>query len=841
MTQSPIHCGTSQRRQRVAALELDTGGGIRLNGIDFIEVIDRDAPSESLRQRIIVVTFIFPDGVSDSGTALLGPDNFAIRGGSRVTGIAIEQVEALADANSLALQVDKPGDYSTYTLAVRAGPASDLPPAFIDSQLAEVDFTFKAECPSPFDCETPPPPASGRDFGPPIDYLAKDYESFRRQMLDRLATTLPAWREQSPADLGVTLVEVLAYGADQTSWFQDAIGTEAFLGRARLRQSALRHARLLGYAPAESSNARVAIAIAAAIDRSEAEPLFPRGTRLLTIPPDRRGSGPAVLAPAPELFEAEVDAGALVFETLDDVFSVRVARNAIRFHDWSDQACCLRAGATRAWLVGTQAGLDLAKGDLLLFEEMIPFGGAPEDPPDPAHRQCVRLCAEPVAVHDPVEDVDLVEISWFEEDALRFSLNLAGTQAAPGALARGNVVLAHEGRTVAYADPLRHPEDAVLIERTGPTGLSPDDGPGTRVRLKLTAPRIVHAIPHDADLARSRSAQRALQPTDELPRAQLWLEGDGLTWLAQPDLLASNPFNAHLKLEGVPGDYAVLFGDGALGRRPANLNDMLATVMIGGDARGNVAAEAIGCIVTPDAALVQAVRNPLPGLGGREPEPMAAIRTAAPQAFRSQRRAVTLADYATAAERYATVQRVHAERRWTGSWHTVYLSVDRSDNLDITPEFESGLRAHLAALRLAGHDLQVVAPIYVPLDIRLFVCACSDHYRADVERALLDSFSAGFTSAGLPGYFHPDNFSFGDNILLSPIIARGMAIPGVSWIGARDAQGNLVGHFGRADQPDLEFETDAEIPIAPAEVARLDNDPNYPERGRIRFDVAGGR
>jgi hypothetical protein len=68
-----------------------------------------------------------------------------------------------------------------------------------------------------------------------------------------------------------------------------------------------------------------------------------------------------------------------------------------------------------------------------------------------------------------------------------------------------------------------------------------------------------------------------------------------------------------------------------------------------------------------------------------------------------------------------------------------------------------------------------------------------------------------------------------------------LAIPGVRWSGPRDAEGNLVGHFGRADQPDLEFEDAAEIPIAPAEVARLDNDPNFPELGRIRFEMAGGR
>ena len=45
---------------------------------------------------------------------------------------------------------------------------------------------------------------------PLIDYLAKDYSSFRRLMLDRLSTVMPNWAERNPADLGVALVEAIA-------------------------------------------------------------------------------------------------------------------------------------------------------------------------------------------------------------------------------------------------------------------------------------------------------------------------------------------------------------------------------------------------------------------------------------------------------------------------------------------------------------------------------------------------------------------------------------------------------------------------------------------------------
>ena len=94
---------------------------------------------------------------------------------------------------------------------------------------------------------------------------------------------------------------------------------------------------------------------------------------------------------------------------------------------------------------------------------------------------------------------------------------------------------------------------------------------------------------------------------------------------------------------------------------------------------------------------------------------------------------------------------------------------------------------------------------------------------------------------GQPGFFNPDNFSFGDNVLLSRILARAMLVEGVAWIGMRDGAGTVRGRFGRLDQPDIDYADSAEIPIAADEVARLDGDPDFPDRGQLRFIMAGGR
>ncbi len=105
-------------------------------------------------------------------------------------------------------------------------------------------------------------PARGRlraGHAPPpeINYLAKDYGTFRQLMLDRLALIMPDWRERHVPDLNITLVELLAYVGDYLSYYQDAVATEAYLDTARQRISVRRHARLVDYRLHEGVNARL--------------------------------------------------------------------------------------------------------------------------------------------------------------------------------------------------------------------------------------------------------------------------------------------------------------------------------------------------------------------------------------------------------------------------------------------------------------------------------------------------------------------------------------------------------------------------------------------------------
>ncbi len=834
------HCGTSQRRQRVAA-STTLLGGLEINGIDFVEVIDRDAPSEEMRQRILELAFLKADGVSDAGAPVLTPANFTISGGSRITGIGITAVE-LGDApNILLLTLDKRGDFSPYELAVVEAAGSEDPPANIDSRLSCVEFEFKVECPSDFDCVSPDDEPLPKPPSPPLDYLVRDYDSFRRLMLDRMAVTVPEWTERNPADLGVMLVEALADAADRTSWFQDAIATEAYLGTARLRQSLRRHTRTLGYQPDEGSNARVAVAVhASSNDLSGAA--IPAGTRLLTPPINKTVERPAVLDRDPDQFEAMVNGGAIVFETLATLPTLRPTRNQMLLHDWGDAACCLAPGSTEAWLVRTGAPLGLAAGDLLIFEERIPFGGSAMDFPDPSHRQLVRLVEVETGLRDEVMDLALVRIRWHADDALRFPLNLAGTNSEPGAVALGNIVLADEGRTLDFgADPANEREDEIALQDSAGNGVSVDDGPGSALRVAIAAEQLVHAAGFDAETAASQSAHATMHPSGA-SLAKVELRGGGQIWENQPDLLSSDRFATNFVVEPREGGgHYARFGDNVLGREPSAATQFTAKMRVGGGVRGNIAADTIRHIVIDDGTSIARLRNPLPAVGGRSPETKQQIRINAPHAFKVQRRAVTPQDYADAAAQHPDVVRAYARRRWIGSWYTVTLAVDLVDGARVNSQFAQGLKRFLEERRLAGHDLKIIDPIFVPLDIALFVCVRPEFYAPDIAKELLRVFSARALNDGTLGYFHPDRLGFGGDIALSPIIARAMQVEGVQWVGMSNHDGDRVGRFRRTDQPDFDHDDIGAIPIFEGEIARLDNDPNFPDFGTLQFHVEGGR
>ncbi|MFD3475736.1 putative baseplate assembly protein [Streptomyces sp. NPDC058695] len=442
---------TTSRRVKVRAAQL--------NGVDSVEVSDDGL--------LLTVMFL---GKAPHG---LGPENVRIDGGRRITGItavdvSVEREEDPELDDRFYVTLDQAGDTSEYVISLVEtdpyGRPGLEPFRGFDQRYHRASFTFRPDCPTPFDCkgdgeEVPDFPAA-----PVVDYTARDYDTIRKLLLDRLALTTPDWVERNPADLGVTLVELLAYTGDQISYQQDAVATEAYLDTARRRVSVRRHVRLIDYALHDGCTARAYVTVRTAGDATLAPGTFRfASVDVRTLDPHDRPE-PGTVIDENDLGDLDERGSVEVFEPVvaADPLELKAAHNTIRLWTWGGEVCTLPRGATAATLrdewddpeTCRDRQLTLHPGDLLVLEEVKgPRTGTPGDQ-DPGHRQAVRLTSVTPAV-DRIEDQPVLEVTWAAEDALHFPLCLTtrgGRDCLPVedvTVARGNVVLVDHGRTLA--------------------------------------------------------------------------------------------------------------------------------------------------------------------------------------------------------------------------------------------------------------------------------------------------------------------------------------------------------------------------------------------------------
>ncbi|MEN6375927.1 MAG: baseplate J/gp47 family protein [Smithella sp.] len=841
-------CRNEQRHDKVAEARLDMGdpnSKYRLNGLDYLEV-DPD------NQQKLILHFI--NKLSDvNGYTSLTKDSFAIAGGVRIINIdVIDPVVILPKA--VHLIVDQAGDFSTYKLRIVAGKDSNKPPVWMDPMLSEIDFSFKINCSCDFDCRPSETTPALQIDEPAIDYMARDYNSFRRLMLDRMGFLLPGWQERNPADIGVALVELLAYAGDRLSYKQDAVATEAYLGTALNRISLIRHARLLDYPVSDGANSRVWVQVQ----------IKTGGDGIKIKGPDEAANNPGSalitkidsLAPVLTLTEAKlataVANGACFFEAMHTL-ALYEAHNEMTFYTWGNEGCMLPEGSTQAYLQDNIDGrrLVLRTGDVLIFEEKRSPETGLEADADPARRHAVRLTyVNPEAKIDEAGNRTpgalttdplfpgqaFVEINWHEEDALPFDLcihNVADPdnpgQDRPVCIAAGNILLADHGQTISEEIPV------VSGKRFRP---ALTHSPLTRQGRIRLAGKNGSLVPFDP--AGSASSVMTWPANEIIPAIRLiQADSSSLVWNPRRDLLASNAYSREFVVETREDGVSLLrFGDDLMGQKPdANLT-FQAYYRIGNGIAGNVGAESLahlvirtesGLVAGFDPAQIKKVRNPLSARGGVEAESCEQIRKYAPEAFKIQERAVNAPDYAAIVMRHADIQQAAATVRWTGSWYTVYVTIDRKGGRSVDEAFIAEIKTSLDCYRMAGYDIEINGPRFVPLDIACNVFVKPGYFKMDVKKVLIDTFSNRDLSSGARGFFHPDNFTFGEAVYTSRIYAAAMAIDGIDSIEIKKFQRqgkNAAGEIAKG-----------RLSVGRLEVIRLDNDPNFPENGKIEFDM----
>lgn len=759
---------------------------------------------------------------------------FPITGGHRLpagpaTGqVQVTQIVALADPSALKLVVAPIGDYSSY----RLGADTVTYPSF-DPVFDEIPFKFRPGC---FNANCAPDwkPARERLGGPVIDYLAKDYDSFRHTLTAAMMARVPDWDTSSEADLDQVLIDLLSAAADELSDYQDRVMNEAYLPTARKRVSLARHARLMDYHIHQGSQASALIALE----------LDPVSNVDFTLQP-----GLQIWAGG----ENKEDAAAAVFVASGAQLHPFV--NRLGLYTWSNSIPSLEAGSTTADLKIISAAetktnalviqnlIRSGKIKHLLVQEYLEPATGRVNGRDPRKRQLLRLVTgapaggkAAKAMLDPLSGKWLVRVNWREEDKLLS--NYCFTVECPDlienvSLFHGNLITAAHGRSaqIVFKEPglPLTPPNEFFYEATGSEERI--GRWGTICRLPQT---------------KSPLAYRNTTPGgDVAPISTLTLKvtpGPAIPWQEWPNFIhsdSSDQNGMHFIIEtDENAQSAIRFGNGTNGKALPAGAVVTCNFQYGWGPAGNVGVDTIThvdaatLVLNPAGTNISRCWNPFDVTNGRAPEPAAEIVRRVPEAYRlRQLRAVTLADYVKRAQEVAGVSRAAAAYAWTGSWRTVRLTIDPAGTTTLSDELRRDVARYLEAVRLIGEDLEIRRPVFVPLDIRVTLCADSESWPQDLRFLLEQEFSAGFTSDGRKAFFHPDLWTFGQPLHASQILGRIQLLQGIDHVTAIALK--------RWSDPGLPV--DEITGLRPNEIIEVLSDPNHLERGFIFFEVRGGR
>ncbi len=757
----------------------------------------------------LIVTFLTPITPSQE-IYLTSPLSYMLTGGQRlfprILSAALPPPASPPGPNqSVVLTLNSLGDFSIYTLTVNG---QDIDPFFGSAKLR-----FRLACDDPFDCSAPIAQAAPQpEIAVAIDYLTKDYSGFRQALLDFIPTRLPAWTEQNEADLGMVLVELFSATADNLSYMQDRVANEAFLGTATQRRSVAGHLALIGYQMDDGASAHTWLQFQV----NSQQPVL-AGFKVSNNP-------------------SASDDPVIVFETLMDA-QLDPASNQMALYDWGNANCCLPKTEFSATLAGDFEQLKI--GDYLVFD-----GGSNQ-------RDVVRLTADPQiqtvsqSTNSPPVSVVVTVVSWGAGTPLTNDYCVSGTAV------RSNVVPATHGETV--LETLRSLSDQDKAVVIAEIAARPVGARVPRQRLTLRQAPLAHLDTDTLALGQpTGTATTALTSsgsfTSRQPRSisTLQLTVDGVPWQEKASLLESGANDTVFRVEMDDlGEATVVFGDGVFGLQPSETSTVIATYRVGGGSTGNVGADSLVLArPTGPAPWLNSVTNPLPTTGGRDWESHDHARRVAPSGFHEPVVAVSAADYQEAAASFvdssgnAVIQRANASFLWTGSWLTVTLTVDPLGTEGLTADLEQQLAEYLNTRRLAGYDIQISGPTYVPVDLVLQVSVTAGSQQSDVEQMLLQTFSSGTLSDGSNGFFHPDNFTFGDNLYVSKIYAAAMSVPGVQAITITRLTRS---HSAQPVQETTLNLAQGYLSVGADEVIRLDNDRNFPENGTLAVTSNGAQ
>jgi hypothetical protein len=658
--------------------------------------------------------------------------------------------------------------------------------------------------------QRPRPPRGGKTPPSPLaNYTARDAPAFLAMMTDRVRALAPTWDLGVPADFTSVLIELLSERLDQLAYAQERALGEGYLDDAQRRRSVEDLARVLDCQPDPGLSA----------------------TAMLRFRLDAKAAAPGATF--------HVGAGTLIgtrsTEEASILFATEAPLEVIPELDLLRLVEDLSIGATSARLAGIS---DHPAIERALHGRWLLFVGD-GDPHHPGH--VVRITSVERAA-------DYVVVRWDPRRAsplafsapLSESAPLASASTAPLAAVYGNVVPAHHGVPIVRLDD----KSSLLARYRSLLTMAIEGGVSREVRLPL-APVSVRALGYPRPDEAARRGE-----------VQLRVAVDGDAWELVDDLSLSNVGDEHVVLRAADDGGSVLrFGDDVNGAAlPARTVELQLDLTIGLGKKGNLGAGRLTRLLqlgengpgdgdvatwlsgTEEGAArddrlrsLLLVDNPLPAVGGRDPELIEHLRYRAPLNVTDGLSAVTAQDYERLALALPEVAAAVANVIDRGVRPLVRVTVllRDEDQLDDAERLRrwAVVRKRFEEVRLLGFDVEAVPPRWVPLDLDVLVEAAAHASRGALRDAVIEAV------AGQGGLFDPDRIGLGGDVHLSAVYQTILAVLGV--------EGVKVGRFRRLEQGAPERLKDGWIPIAPEEVAVV-RAPDPAIRGLFSVTVTGG-
>jgi|GEM_PF-2528805 hypothetical protein len=844
----------------------------QLTGIDFVQIKDKD-----IQTTLQVFFIVEPDDLSaplvDGGAlpvALTAAERDAIEIYSQSSGQHIQVTSAnwiekdscTTDSGAdtriiLEINVPEPGGFELYELTLHFEQLD----RFFNSSI----FSFKQACPTGLDCgkETECPIEGKKDVN--VDYLARDFWSYRSALIDFASQYYPEWEEKIEADQAMMILEVMAALGDEFAYTQDRYALEAYLSTATQTQNVINHAKLVDYEVGRGQSAVTTLIVGATG--------LPQYTRIRddssSVEPDT-------------VYALKESIGAIPFQLIEKNW-LHPRWNQAQVHMPDAGEPCLEIGATEAYLklsppVDSELPPDVAFSsaeNFWLGRRMILRSGV--GIPDEPKRSWMVVITEVEPYEDPlILDPDtglptvLTRVAWSKEHALPFQMPYSS------AYAYLNCVDAIAGETVKeyfrigstqtitekYTSSLNDFELAQLadlppaVERLGACV----ESRGLILRYGLVdsiSEGIAWSAAQQGQISEPLISITEVEPDASNPeRLQYQPFPGSLNWQYVNSVLNAHSESAIYTVEhGYWGEvkryqkpsgdvvhydyvsnegFSVRFGDGTFGRLPNEGAILQVTYLTAPGTNANLSSDTITLLASPTDNSISLdyaewVTNPFSINSATEAESIESIKDNAPEAYQHlPLRAVKLEDYQEILERDERVQQSRASSRWTGSWTTDFISVDPMDTTFMSQELRNGIKDTLDCIRQAGRSVCHKAAIYLPIDLKVEVCTKSDFQNAKVIRSIQ---SALTDRNNVNAFFHPNNFSFGDPLIRSKLEAAIQSVDGVKGI-----ENIQIRKKGESSFKNF----DASLHVAAHEIIQITNNPEHPETGHVSINAHGG-